>query len=292
MTVIYGPTGIPDLNSLYNDLYEPTLTIAEHEGIMPKLVKGFDDSDTFEDRVASERPQVEMEDVDEADDYQAPQKFGKAEIARLTPGEKMGQFKPKWRLMRQDPTTLADIKKAFGLALARKIDRDMISLFPTLNGGAGATIGGAGVTAGWSYLSAAQVQLYNSAVGDHYAVVLHPFSTHAFSESLGMLSDFTNVPDSVKEALTSKWYIGSIQNMHFFSSPLIPVDGAGDAIGAMFAMEAMALDTRTAPNLLMENDASDRSTEMNWQVDYAYGLWRADYGIPLKFDASTPTGAP
>lgn len=289
MAVIYGPTGRPQLNSLFNDIYEGVLTIAEEEALMPRLVKIFNDTDSAEDRVFSKRPKFVMDDVNEEDDYQAAQQFGKSEIARITPGEKMAQAYLKWRAMRQDPTILADAKTAMGVAMARKIDQDLMALFPSLTGGEGSVIGGEDVAATWGHITAGQTQLSNGDVGGQYACVLHNYSIHPLSKALDLVSDKASVPEYIQSALGSKWYVGSYQNTHFFGTNKLPVV-SGTATGALFAMgDCLAYDERVAPNPLLEDDASDRATEVNWHADYGVGVMRPDHGIPMKFAAVAPT---
>lgn len=286
----FGPTGVTDLNGLQNDIYEGVLTIAEEEAVMPALMRPFTDDDGTMPRIFSARPKFEMDIVDEDDDYEAPQKFGKSEIARISPDERMAQARLKWRAMRNDPTLYADAKVAMGMAMARRIDKDAMSIFPSLTGGEGVALGSDSTVFSLDLASAAQLQLTNGDVGGHYAVVTHNYALGSAMKALSPIADPTNVPPSILEAMKSKWYLGSLQNMHFFGTNKLEITN-GAVTGAMFAIgDCIAYDERVAPHPLLKENVSDRSTDVFWHADYGIGAMRTAHGIPLRTKAIAPTG--
>lgn len=284
-----GQTTTAELNSLYEQIYDDAWLTARAEMIMPNLVSVLTDKTDTATRHFSQWGTVTAREVAEADDYASPDKFSKTEIATVTPSEKMAQAILKDRVIRQDPSARAEASQEIGLAMAEKIEADLLSTFDNLSGGAGVAIGGAGTAITWGHLLAAQSQLVASKVPGPFNVVLHPYHFHKLGAAVDLTKSLASTPDVVKDELARDMYVGSYQRMRFFMSAHISVDASDDAYGAIFAPGAIAWDVRQAPSPEMERDASARASEMNIVADYGVVARRPGFGIPLLFDASVPT---
>lgn len=285
-----GTTNIAALQSMFPAIYERAFIVARAETLMDKLVTVYNDSNGTEDRKFSTREQATAQSVAEGTDFQSPDRLGKVPGATLTPGEVMAQAVVNWRAVRQDETLLTDASNELGMALAQKIDQDIISVFASLNGGAGAQLGSAGSSLTWGIVLAAQAQLKANNVPGRYNVVLHPYAAHDLSTQVNFTQNLASVPDSIKQGLREDMWLGSVQNMDFYVSNNISTDGNSDAINAIFSPEALALDMREGPVALpVETDGSARESEFNIYADYAYGVRRSTYGIDIICDVTAPT---
>lgn len=90
------------------------------------------------------------------------------------------------------------------------------------------------------------------------------------------------------EALRS-FYVGNWLAAQWFTSANISVDVDDDAVGAIFNPQALAFDSRKAPMLEPERDASLRAWELNMSAGYAYGIRRTAFGVKVTHDATTPS---
>jgi hypothetical protein len=285
-----GTTNIAALAAQFPAIYERAFIVARAESLLDKLVTRYGDSNGTEDRKFATREQATAQSVAEGTDFQSPDRLGKVAGSTLTPGEVMAQATVNWRAVRQDPTLLQDASNELGMALAQKIDQDIISVFASLNGGAGAQLGTAGSPLTWGIVLAAQAQLKAKNVPGRYNVVLHPYAAHDLSTEVNLVKNLASVPESVKEGLREDMWLGAYQNMDFYVSNNIDADASDDAVNAIFSPEALALDMREGPVALEpETDASARETEFNIYADYAYGVRRSDYGIDIICDVTAPT---
>lgn len=285
-----GTTNIAALQAQFPAIYERAFIVARAESLMDKLVTRYNDSNGTEDRKFATREQATAQSVSEGTDFQSPDRLGKVPGATLTPGEVMAQAVVNWRAVRQDPTLLQDASNELGMALAQKIDKDLISVFSSLNGGAGSQLGAAGSSLSWGIILAAQAQLKANNVPGRYNVVLHPYAAHDLSTEVNLVKNLASTPDSVKEGLREDMWLGAYQNMDFYVSNNIEADGSDDAVNAIFSPEALALDMREGPVALPpETDGSARETEFNIYADYGYGVRRSTYGIDVICDVAAPT---
>ena len=121
--------------------------------------------------------------------------------------------------------------------------------------------------------------------------MLHPYQWHDIWVELGRpAATYDYLGDVANEAMRN-YAVGKWVGMAWFTSANITIDASDDAVGAVFHREALALDTRRAPRLEPERDASLRATEMNMTAGYAHGVRRSTYGRYITSDATTPAGA-
>ena len=79
-----------------------------------------------------------------------------------------------------------------------------------------------------------------------------------------------------------------MNDMRFYVSGLLPIDGNADAFGAIYNRDALALDMRRGLRLETERDASLRATELVGTMVYAHGVWRPSWGVLIGADATAP----
>ena len=85
--------------------------------------------------------------------------------------------------------------------------------------------------------------------------------------------------------------VGAWIGAQWFTDANIATDGEGDAYSGVFHREALALDTREPMTMEVERDASKKAYELNASAAYGVAVRRAEFGVALIADATTPTGA-
>jgi uncharacterized repeat protein (TIGR01451 family) len=76
--------------------------------------------------------------------------------------------------------------------------------------------------------------------------------------------------------------------MNFYVTGLLSIDGSDDAIGGIYAREALVLDMRRGFRIEPFRDPSLRATELNATMVFAHGVWRPTRGIKIISDALAP----
>lgn len=282
-----GTSGVTELNSLFNDIYEDAVFVARAQNVMAGLVTRFSDSTGDEDRKNSVYPQITAQSVGEYDDFSAPTKFDKTLLSTLTPVEYMAQSILTDRRLETDPQNAkADCSRELGESIADNLEENLLDTFTSLTGG---TVGAAGSAMTWGVFFAARTRLAGAKVPGPYVAVLHEYQWHDLASAVAPGVAVTNSPVVVNE-VASSWYVGTVGNVDIYTTPNVDIDGSDDAVGAMFNRQAIALDSRRAPRMEPERDASKRAWELNITHKYAHGTWRPAFGCQIKSDATAPTG--
>ena len=174
-----------------------------------------------------------------------------------------------------------------GANFAQDVDEKIASLFGSLTGG---TIGAAGGTITWAKLIGARSLMQGLKIPGPYWCVLHPYQwAHLATSALASGAEIANAP-GFQDALVNSFFTSTILGgVTFVVTPSIAVDGAGDAVGAMYNPMALAYDERKAFGIELQRDASRQATELNATMWYAYGTWDPKRGIALVGDAATPS---
>jgi hypothetical protein len=208
-------------------------------------------------------------------------------LSTLTPGEHGGQYFLSDLRVESDPFGVRqDAAQELGVAMAQKIELDLLGNFSSLTGG---TVGAAGTVVTWGHFYAMIAQLRAQNAPGPYNFVCRPEQWHQLGKAASVAGTYTNAADSLKEDVNRQYYIGTASGVNIFVSANIPVISGDDAYCAMFAPQALALDIRRAPRLEPERDASRRGWELNMSAVYAHGVWRPKFGVKGLFDASVPT---
>lgn len=279
-------TTTADLNGLFNSIYERSLFVARELNLMINLVSTYSDN-TFHTRTFTQRPEVTAETVAEGTDYASPTTFGKSSIGSLTPSEVIDQVIITDVSIMNDPdNTVADASQEMGEAIATKIDTDLVGVFASFSTDCGP---GAGSAATISDVAAGISILRNrKAIGVN--VVLHPYQWHDIWVLLGQpTANQALLGDVANEALR-QFFLGNWLGANWYVSSNISVDGNADAVGGVFNARSIAFDSRIAPRMEPERDASLRAWELNMVAGYAVGLGnRPTYGLKYTSDATEPT---
>jgi N4-gp56 family major capsid protein len=174
-----------------------------------------------------------------------------------------------------------ELGTVLGNAIATKMDKDLIALFD----GFSASLGSAGteITVADLFKAAATLRA-NKVTGDLFAVV-HPF--HAYQLKANLTNTFANPNggEAQNQAMING-FVGSIAGIDIYESANVTVDVDGDAKGAVFAREGLALAMKRDFNIEPQRDASNRAWELNATAAYAVGELDDSYGVEMYFDAA------
>lgn len=278
-------TTISDLNSLYNLIYEDALFVARESNIMTGLVRNFAATGYMARKIAI-RPQITAQVKAEGVDFQNPTTFGRTLKATLTPQVVMAQALLTDEDVATDPDNARqDAAQELGMAVSTKIDVDLVTLFQSFTETKSA--GSSALTIS-EVAAAISVLRYNSAPNPLY-VVLHPYGWYDVWVELGQpASQKAFLGDVANEALNS-FFVGGWLSATWFTSSNVPASGT-DAYSGVFNPQALGFDSREAPTMEPERDASRKATELNMSAGYAVGIIRQEFGAALIHDITEPTG--
>jgi N4-gp56 family major capsid protein len=174
-----------------------------------------------------------------------------------------------------------DLGKLFGEAIAKKIDRDLTTLFSGFTN----SVGNDGDDLTVAVLSQAATKLRAAGVPGPYYGVFNPEQTHALKSTL--TNTFVNPNAGVlqNEAMR-EGYIGRIVGIDIFETSNVVEDSATAYSGAVFSRDALGLAMMRDISIETQRDASLRATEIVATAVYATGELHDSYGIDVKSSAS------
>lgn len=274
-----------DISSFVNTVFEDALLVARDNNLMANLVTVYNDRQGMAIRKNSEYGTATIQSIAETDDLTS-QQFVPSNLSTLTPAEVGAQFVMTDQRLESDPFMVRqDAASELGLAMAQKIEKDLLGDFTSLTGG---TIGAAGSAASWGYFYAMLTALRAQNAPAPYAFVCRPEQWHYMGKAVAPGATVTNSP-VLQDSIVGRFYVGSVSGVDIFVSSNISKDASDDAYAAMFNPQALALDIRRAPRIEPERDASRRGWELNLSAVYAHGVWRPRFGVKGLFDAALPT---
>lgn len=279
-----GLSGTAQISGFFNPILEAAMMVARESVLMPSLVTQFNGSG-WADRKVSIYPQITAQQVAETDDFANPQVFEKTALATFTPIEVAAQSILTDRRNETDPENArADCARELGLAVSDKIESDLLGLFTSLT----TESGNAGGTASFalSYVATGIAKLRNAKARGPFYVVLHPYQWLDVWAEIGKPTTSLVASDAANAAMRD-YFVANLVNAQWYQHSSIAV-ASNKAIGAVFSREAFALDTRRAPSLEPERDASKRAWELNINAGYAKGILRDTFGVKMTSDATTP----
>ena len=174
----------------------------------------------------------------------------------------------------------AELGTVLGNAIATKMDQDLIALFDGFSTSLGATtqeITVADIFNAASRLKAAKAP-------GQYSCVLHPYQAYQLKANMTNTFANPNGGDLQNEAMRTG-FIGTVAGVNIYESANITVDGSGDAKGAVFAPEAVAIAMKRDFNIETERNASLRAFELNATAVYGVGELDDSYCVEMYFDA-------
>lgn len=279
-------TQVSDLNSLYNNIYERALFVARETNIMTNLVRTFS-ATGFMVRKFATRPVVTAQEKAEGVDFANPTTMGRTLLATLTPATVMAQALLTDEDRDTDPdSAINDAAQEMGGAIATKIDVDLCADFANFTTDVGP---GAGQTATIAKAAVAVSILRNNIAPNPIYSVWHPYHWHDLWVELGQPATTKAFLGDVANQALKDFYVGNWINVQHFVNANIDVDGSDDAVSGIFNQNALGFDSRQAPMLEPERDASRKATELNMSAAYAHGVIRNVYGVKYTADATTPT---
>lgn len=275
-----------DISSLICDVYEGAMIVARDQNLMSALVRNFDGQGMFTRR-ASIYGTVTFQSVAETDDVIA-QALSRTTKGVLTPTEKAASyFISDQRIDSDDQDIVADGSRELGMGLASRVEADIISNFSSLTGG---TIGAAGTVLHWGHILAAQTKLRTANAPMPYSTILHPNQWHNLARTMTIVQGAKqNAPDDLLSSVVDNFWVDTVYGVRFFITSNIAIDASDDATGAMFARDAIAVDTRRGPRVERARDISRRGWEVVMSAIYGTGVWRPEWGVTLIGDATAAT---
>src|SRR5688572_3797367 len=258
-----------DISSFINTIFEASVLVARDNNVMTGLVRVFNDRTGVASRKNSQYGGLSVNSLTETDDLTG-QAFTPAVISTLTPAEAGGQYFLTDLRVESDPFGVRnDAAQDMGLAMATKIEQDLIGNFSSFTGG---TVGTAGSVITWSYLMAMEAVLKANKAPYPYFTVMHPYQWFNLAKAASVASpQATNIAPSLAETVNSAFFVRQVGNVSIFISSNFTIDGEADTNIGMWSRDAIALDVRRAPRIEPERDASRRGTELNLSTVYAEG---------------------
>lgn len=276
-----------DITAFVNTVFEAAILVARDNNFMPSVVRDFNDRTGLAPRKNSQYGGATMNQISETDDL-VGQAFTPANISTLTPVEFGAQYFLTDSRVESDPFTVRnDASSDLGLAMATKIETSLMSHFDEFTGG---TIGAAGSLNTWAYFQAMETRLRTQMAPYPYVYVCSPNQWYPLGKAASVAAaQATNASDSLKEAVTSMFFVRQVGGVFVFTSGNVETSG-NNAYAGMFSRDALGFDLRRPPRMEIERDASRRGTEINLTSVFAHGVWRPAFGVAGIFDNQAVTG--
>lgn len=211
-------------------------------------------------------------------------------IWTVTPGEIGCQVmvtKKTLRIVRDD--ILRVIGRLMGDAMTRKLDKDGIAMFS----GASIGFGSAGTGLTQAYIMAAVNAIEGEEEPGSPPVngVFHSHQLHPLAKTIAVAGTYP-IPDGVSEEVyKNNFKFKTLAGCNLYTDNNIEKDASDDAIGAVFAREALLL-VKVAmgmEGIEKEYDSSWRAWEINQVWEYGWGEYYDKWIRSMTFDAATPT---
>jgi hypothetical protein len=278
-----------NVSSLANPMQELAYFAIRDSNVTYRLVRNFSDMEGGNPRKGYEYNKGTAASLLETDDLTSSA-FAPALLATLTPAEIGLQFFVTDLRASSDlpENIISDGGRELGLAAADRIETDVLGDFASLTGG---TIGAAGTAITWGYLAAAIAQARNANKSNSVPLVavIHGFQWAVLAKSASIAGAAIGaVAPSYQDLITRTGFVAEFMGVPLYQVFATP-DAGDDFRGAVFPRDALAIDWRRPVRIEPERDASRRGTEFNMSSVYAHGVWRANLGVQMIFDASAPT---
>ena len=274
-----------DISGYFNNIYEDALFVAREMNIMTGLVTPYS-ATGWMTRTISTYPTFTAASVSEGADYANPTTFNKSTLATLTPREIITQVILTDIRIDTDPQDARrDAATEMGNAIATKIDTDVASSFSSFTTDVGP---GSAQTNTLAKFAVGVSRLRNNKVPSPLYAVIHPYQWHDIWTELGQPASQKALLGDVANRALQDFFVGDWLNIMWFTSVNVPTSGT-DAVGAVFNQQSLAFDSRKAPTLEPERDASLRAWELNLSAGYAYGVRRDTFGVKYTGDITTPS---
>jgi len=183
--------------------------------------------------------------------------------------------------------TLKDLSEEFGEVFGFQIDTAIAESFSQF---VGTGVGIEGEPLRWATISAASASL--SAQGGHGKIfcVLHPYQWHSLAHTIvvsgGIIVKSVNV---LRDPLSVYFATTVFENISFIISPAVQIDKYGNALGAIYVKDSIAVDVRQGFVIDAErNLAVEEITTLYASMAYGVAVARPDYGVKIISSAFAP----
>ena len=180
------------------------------------------------------------------------------------------------------------VGKQVGDAATRRIERDIIALFTSLNGGT--TLGAAAAIFNIQNVMNVIGYAKTNKFGSDLRIVNHPNSILRLSKDLTTLGSNRPIPDGFSADRLKKFWTGIVLGqVAFFESGNIDLDTNNDAIGAIFNEDAMGILQSAAIRRRKERKESIGEGAWVLYVTHRYTAFEMDdaIGAPLTYASAT-----
>lgn len=178
-----------------------------------------------------------------------------------------------------------DIGRVFGEALAKKVDTDLVGLFPSF--ASANDLGAAGTELTADLLLKAESTLRALNVPRPYYAVFHPKAVFNLKKTLtqaGYAGTATAL-SSVGENVYGSGFVGNIFGIDVYENANISISSAGDCVGGVFHPISLGLAMKMDFKIETQRDASLRATEIVGTMTYGQGIVKDNYGCQVTVDA-------
>jgi hypothetical protein len=285
-----GLSRYADVSSVIPDIYEGSLLTLRWQNVLVPTVTVYNDQMGINPRKITVRTSGNLRQVAEGEDV-TPTQFNKSLLSTLTPAIYRDQFLITDQDFRTDIESIRDqAVLEMGGGVAENIDTTIASAFTSLTGG---TVGAGLGTVTWSQVFAARSILQQQKVKGPYYCVLGAGQwfhlTNAGGTAGSPTTAFTISTEFRDRTINNYFVAAPMGDVTFVVCPNVSGAGGGTAIGAMYSQIALAYDERNPFHINEQYDGSRESTELNYGVEYAAGVWRAVAGVQIKSTDVIPT---
>jgi hypothetical protein len=194
------------------------------------------------------------------------------------------------KLLRQEAwSVFSVVGEQMGRAMSRKLDRDIIALFPTLN--SATTLGSLAMTLTMTNTAACVAWSKANKCPNPIAIVHHPNAMYALIKSATAIgaSYYAGIMQGYSESLLRNFWKMNIDRVNIFEDGNIDaVAGTSSGYGAIFSKNSMVYVEENSPMVERERDASLRGTEVVITSDYGCFLLDGTYGAPMYYSIAAP----
>lgn len=232
-------------------IWESALWYAKANFVVPQYVTRFGNmSGMVPRKVSAYKETSPTDNLGETDDLStARQVFDRDLLSTLTPKEVGHQLLISDRRIETDTeNVLADAAMEIGYVMGKKLEKDLLSLFSSFEGG---VVGSPSGSMSLEKIFEARAVFEGRNVPGPYTVVLHPFH---YLDIHAALTSMTNAaPLNVRNEAMSSYYVGRIADLSFVVSSLVPqtavtnevqtVEITGTPTGGTFKLSFLGWET-------------------------------------------------
>ena len=180
------------------------------------------------------------------------------------------------------------VGKQVGDAGARKIDRDIIALYPSLNGGT--TLGAAAAVFSIDNVLAVIAHAKTNKFGSGMHIICHPNQLARLSKDLSAVNSGRPIPRGYSEDRLANFFTGIVLGaVPFFETGNIDLDTNNDAIGCIKAKDTLGVLQAGSVRSRRERDESIGEGAWILYVTHRYTAFERDdaTGAPLTYASAT-----